>query len=78
MNTSTHVHTNTRQILNVLGKRPLSFQELSRRIDESDEALSEDINELVRRGAIAMRFRDHYVTYRVKKIPPLKKTWGGG
>ncbi|OGY31191.1 MAG: hypothetical protein A3C02_04100 [Candidatus Andersenbacteria bacterium RIFCSPHIGHO2_02_FULL_45_11] len=78
MNTSTRVHTNTKQILNLLDKRPLSFQELARRVHESDEVLSEDINELVHEGVVAMRFHNHHVTYRVKKIPPLKKTWGGG
>lgn len=69
MNTYTYPQTNTRQILNVLQKRPLSFQELSKRIEETDEALSEDINQLVNRGVVSMRFHDHHVLYKLKKNP---------
>lgn len=65
MNTSTRVHTNTKQIMDVLSKRPLSFWELSRKIDEDDESLSQDVDEMVQAGVVTMRFHNHRVQYKL-------------
>lgn len=55
--------------MDVLEKRPLSFQELSRLVQEDDEQLSRDIDYLVHAGVVSMRFRDHHVMYTLAHHP---------
>jgi predicted transcriptional regulator len=66
MDVRTRVREISNEIIDVLEKEPLSFQELSRRVHENDEKLSQDIDNLVHAGVVGMRFRNHRVLYTLK------------
>ncbi|MBI3255638.1 MAG: winged helix-turn-helix transcriptional regulator [Candidatus Andersenbacteria bacterium] len=61
------------QILNVLAREELTFQELSEFLKRNDERLSHDVDELVKLGMVERHFHHHAVVYTASQSP-LKHT----
>lgn len=61
------------QILNVLAREELTFQELGEFLKRQDEDLSYDVDELVKLGMVERHFHHHAVVYTASQSP-LKHT----
>ncbi len=61
------------QLMNVLSREELTFQELSEMLKRDEAAMSDDLNVLVQSGMARRHFHQHKVTYTVAE-PELSQT----